>query len=71
MKHEFTAIFERDDDWYVVTCPEIPEASGLGQTKDEARKSLAEALTLILDERRSSVISRLPDDVEEETVTLN
>lgn len=71
MKHEFTAIFERDDDWYLVTCPEIPGASGLGQTKDEARKSLADAITLILEERRSRVVRRLPADAERETVIIS
>jgi predicted RNase H-like HicB family nuclease len=70
MRHEFTAIFERDDDWYIVTCPEIPGASGLGQTKDEARRSLADALTLILDERRARAVHRLPADAERETVTI-
>jgi len=48
MKNEFTAIIERDGKWYIAYCPEIPGANGQGRTKAEARKSLAEAIALIL-----------------------
>ncbi len=70
MKHEFTAIFERDGDWYIAYCPEIPGANGQGRTKEEARQSLAEALALILEDRREDSLRGVPDDVERETVTL-
>lgn len=53
MKNEFTDIIERDGEWYIAFCPEIPEANGQGKTKDEARESLAEAIGLILEDRRS------------------
>ena len=56
MRNEFTAILERDGDWYVAYCPEIPGANGQGRTKDEARKSLAQAIALILEDRLSEVI---------------
>ena len=51
MKNEFTAIIERDGEWYIAFCPEIPEANGQGKTKDEARENLAEAIGLILEDR--------------------
>ena len=44
MGSEFTAIIERDGDWYIAYCAEIPEANGQGRTKEEARESLAEAI---------------------------
>ena len=44
MRNEFTAIIERDGEWYIAYCPEIPGANGQGSTKDEARQSLAEAI---------------------------
>jgi predicted RNase H-like HicB family nuclease len=47
MRNEFTAIIERDGDWYIAYCPEIPGANGQGRTKEEARRSLAEAIALI------------------------
>jgi predicted RNase H-like HicB family nuclease len=52
MKNEFTAIIERDGEWYIAYCPEIPGANGQGRTKTEARKSLVEAIALILEDRR-------------------
>lgn len=56
MKNEFTAIIERDGEWYIAFCPEIPEANGQGKTKDEARESLAEASGLILEDRSAPEI---------------
>ncbi len=70
MKHEFTAIYERDGDWYIAYCPEIPGANGQGKTKAEARQSLADAITLILKDRREDALRGVPDDAERETVTL-
>ena len=70
MKNEFTAIFERDGDWHIAYCPEIPGANGQGQTKEEARQSLANAIALILDDRREDALRGMPDDAERETVTL-
>lgn len=55
MHNEFTAIVERDGDWFVAYCPEIPGANGQGKTMDECRKNLAEAVALIA---RESQISR-------------
>lgn len=70
MKHEFTAIFERDNEWYIAYCPEIPGANGQGKTKEEARQSLADAIALILEDRREDALRGVPDDAERETVTL-
>jgi len=52
MHNELTAIIERGGDWYIAYCPEIPGANGQGRTTDEARASLAEAIALILGDRR-------------------
>lgn len=52
MSNEFTAIIERDGEWYVAWSPEIPGANGQGHTVDECRASLAEAIQLILEDRR-------------------
>ena len=49
MRGEFTAILERDGDWYIGYCPEIPGANGQGRTPDECRASLADAIALIYD----------------------
>ncbi len=40
---QFTAIIEREDDWYVALCPELDIVSQ-GTTIEEARDNLIEAL---------------------------
>ena len=70
MHNEFTAVIERDGEWYVAFCPEIPGANGQGQTKDEARRSLADAIALILEDRREEGLRGVPPDAERETVTV-
>jgi predicted RNase H-like HicB family nuclease len=55
MKGEFTAVFEKDGDWYIGYCPEIPGANGQGRTQDECRANLAEAIALILEDRREEI----------------
>jgi predicted RNase H-like HicB family nuclease len=70
MKNEFTAIFERDGDWHIAYCPEIPGANGQGTTKEEARQSLADAIALILEDRREDGLRGIPDDADRETVTI-
>jgi predicted RNase H-like HicB family nuclease len=70
MHNEFTAVFERDADWYIAYSPEIPGANGQGRTKEEARRSLAEAIALILEDRREEGLRGVPPDAERETVTV-
>ena len=70
MHKEFTAVFERDGDWYVAYSPEIPGANGQGRTKDDARQNLAEAIALILEDRREDGLRGVPPDAERETVTV-
>ena len=69
MSNTFTAIFERDGEWYIAYCPEVPGANGQGRTRDEARASLADAIQLILQDRREDALSGLPADAEQGTVT--
>ena len=52
--NEFTAIIERDEDWYVVHCLEIPGAHGQGKTRADALENLAEAILLHLEMRREN-----------------
>ena len=70
MKNEFTSIIERDGDWYIAYCPEVPGANGQGRTKDEARENLAAAISLILDDRREDALRGLPKDAEKGTVQV-
>ena len=70
MKHEFTAIIERDGEWFIAYSPEIPGANGQGRTKDEVRQSLAEAIELILEDRREDGLRGAPQDAERTTVSI-
>ncbi len=71
MANEFTAVFEPDGEWYISYCPEIPGANGQGKTKDEARASLADAIALILEDRRQDALRGIPPGAELETITVN
>ena len=70
MANEFTAVLERDEDWYVAYCPEIPGANGQGKSKDEALDSLAKAIGLILEDRREDGLRGLPPDAIRDKVTV-
>ena len=71
MANAYTAVFERDGEWHVAYCPEIPGANGQGKTKDEARTSLREAISLILEDRRQDGLRGIPPEAELETMTVN
>ena len=70
MRNEFTAVVERDGEWVVAYCPEIPGANGQGKTKEEALVSLSAAIALILEDRREDGLRGLPPDAVRETVTV-
>ncbi|NOZ21608.1 MAG: type II toxin-antitoxin system HicB family antitoxin, partial [Planctomycetes bacterium] len=44
MHNEFTAIVERDGEWFIAYSPEIPGANGQGKAEKECLKSLADAI---------------------------
>jgi predicted RNase H-like HicB family nuclease len=70
MYNEFTAIIEQDGEWYVAYCPEVPGANGQGHTVDECRKSLAEAIALILEDRREDALRGVPQDAIKDVVVV-
>lgn len=70
MHNEFTAVFEREGNWVIAHCPEVPGANGQGATKDEARQSLIDAITLILHDRREDGLRGVPADAEREVVVV-
>lgn len=70
MKNEFTAVIEHDGDWYIGYCPEVPGANGQGRTLEECRGNLADAIELILEDRREDGLRGVPPDAIRETVTV-
>jgi len=57
MKHNLTAIIEREDDGYVALCPELDIASQ-GDTVESARKNLKEAVELFFESASPEEIER-------------
>jgi len=56
MHNEFTVIIEREEDWFVAFRPEIPGANGRGRTLEECKENLAQAISLILEDRREDAL---------------
>jgi len=71
MHNEFTAIVERDEEWFIAYCPEIPGANGQGKSKQEALESLGDAIGLILEDRREDALRGIPPNAEREKVTIS
>ncbi|MGA2060450.1 MAG: type II toxin-antitoxin system HicB family antitoxin [Thermoguttaceae bacterium] len=70
MHNEFTAVIERDEDWYIAYCPEIPGANGQGKTKEECLQNLADAISLILEERREEGLRGIPVDAITQPINI-
>lgn len=70
MRNEFTAIIEKDEDWYIAYCPEIPGANGQGRTLEECRASLSDAIQLILEDRRQDGLRSVPEAAIRETLVV-
>ncbi len=70
MHNEFTAIVEKDGEWFVAYSPEVPGANGQGRTKEECLRSLTEAIALILEDRREDGLRGAPKTAEHEVVTV-
>jgi predicted RNase H-like HicB family nuclease len=71
MHNEFTAVVERDGEWFIAYCPEIPGANGQGETKEECLESLVDAIALILDDRREDGLRGVPADAVKEMVSVS
>jgi len=71
MKGELTAIIEAaPEGGYWAICPEVPGANGQGETIEEAKENLKEAVTLILQDRLDDIKRGLTDDVIIEAIAI-
>jgi len=71
MYNEFSAIVEKDGEWFIAYCPEIPGANGQGKTKEDCLQNLSEAIKLILEDRRQDILKGVPSDAIYEMVTVS
>lgn len=71
MKGEFTAIIEAaPEGGYWAMCPEVPGANGQGETVEEAKNSLRQAIELIIEDRTADVLRGLPADAIRDKVSI-
>ncbi|MBM3926651.1 MAG: type II toxin-antitoxin system HicB family antitoxin [SAR202 cluster bacterium] len=48
MTMTFSAVYERDGDWWIGWVEELPGANTQGRTLEEARENLKEAVAMVL-----------------------
>jgi len=71
MKSEFTAIIESaPEGGFWAVCPEVLGANGQGDSIEEAKQNLIEAIELILEDRRADFLRGLPDDAIQEKILV-
>ena len=71
MKAEFTAIIEpAPEGGYWAICPEVSGANGQGETIEEVKENLREAIELIIEDRRADILRGLPEDAIQEKLYI-
>ena len=71
MKAEFTAIIEAaPKGGYWAICPEVPGANGQGETIEETKNNLRQAIELILEDRKADILRGLPEDAIQDKVLI-
>jgi len=70
MKGRFTVIYEKGEKYFIGYCPEVPGANGQGETLEECRESLKEAIKLILQDRLEDALRGIPEDAIRETLDI-
>jgi predicted RNase H-like HicB family nuclease len=71
MKGEFTAIIESvPEGGFWAICPEVPGANGQGDTIDDAKASLRDAIQLIFQDRLEDAKRGLPADAIQSIVAV-
>ena len=70
MSNEFTAIIERDGEWFIGYCPEIPGANGQGNGRGMQAES-GGSRSLILEGRRDDALRGIPPDAKREIIRIS
>jgi predicted RNase H-like HicB family nuclease len=64
MQRTFTAVFQpADEGGYVAWVEELPGANTQGETLDEARENLKEAIQLILEVNREQALAHVDESI--------
>ena len=71
MKNEFTAIIEAaPEGGFWAFCPEVSGANGQGETIEETKQNLIEAIQLIFEDRREDFLRGLPANTIQEKILV-
>ena len=71
MKAEFTAIIETaPEGGFWAICLEVPGANGQGETIEETKTNLRQAIELILEDRKADILRGLPKDAIQDKVMI-
>lgn len=71
MKAEFTAIIEpAPEGGFCAICPEVPGANGQGETIEETKNNLRDAIEMLFEDRKADILRGLPDDAIQDKVML-
>lgn len=68
--NQFTAILEKDGEWFIGYCLEFPGANGQGRTEQECKENLKEAIILLLEDRREDGLRGLPTSAKKEIIAV-
>jgi len=52
MESKFTAVFEKDGDWWIGYVEELPGANTQGKSLEETRENLKEAIAMVIEANR-------------------
>lgn len=71
MKGEFTAVIEpAEEGGFWAFCPEVAGANGQGETVEETKADLIEAIKLIFEDRLEDSLRGLPEDAIRDVVAV-
>ena len=71
MKAEFTAIIETaDEGGFWAICLEVAGANGQGETIEETKQNLKDAIKLLMEDRTEDILRSLPADAIREKVLI-
>jgi len=71
MKAEFTAIIEvAPEGGFWAICPEVPGANGQGESIEDTKANLRQAIELIFEDRMADILRGLPEDTIKDKVMI-
>ena len=70
MRNQFNVVIERDGEWFVGYCLELPGANGQGRTLQICRDNLRASIAFMLEDRREEALRGIPADAIRETIEI-